>query len=451
MAEPTKVEYITIQHEELIESWPTLKGWIDEELDSLKLRYLLDEQAERWDQSGRHWSLLLQAGAIDSALALVAQSRNLPPRLFAFIAESERIQKTAQVEKQAAERTQGSLRKRLKWTYWAIAAAASAVLLGFLITVYVRPLVNSYLILRSVRTKIDPRDGMKLVWIPPGKFLGACSYEDNTLPIGYACGYREVEISKGFWLDQTEVTNAAYGKFLRARHSKLALPTPVDFSGDTFPVSNMTWLDATDYCAWAGGRLPSDAEWEYAARGGIREQRYITGSTLIEKDIVLGDGPKPVASLSPNRFGLYDMSGNVAEWTSDYYQNFYSTDLVVDPHHGPEKSVAVLQAIAVRGGSYDSAARDLRLDSKSAQNYDKADPRTGLRCVVNESSLDKVAANYQINPWQGIYKQYNFPYVLELKTASGKIVMYPPWNAPVYAYWWDAIYLRYLKDAQASK
>ena len=151
-----------------------------------------------------------------------------------------------------------------------------------------------------------------------------CSYDDVSAGAFSSCSYAEVQISSGFWMGQTEVTNAAYGRFLAARHANTKLPSPAEYSQNDLPASNMTWLDATDYCGWAGGRLPTDAEWEYAARAGLRSKHYVTGDTLDEKLVSLGNGPKPVASFMPSRFGLHDTNGNVAEWTSHDYNNYTS-------------------------------------------------------------------------------------------------------------------------------
>jgi formylglycine-generating enzyme required for sulfatase activity len=202
--------------------------------------------------------------------------------------------------------------------------------------------------------KVNPKDGLKCVWIPPGTFMMGCSPGDDGCRDDEKPA-RHVIITKGFWLGQTEVTVGAYKRFAEATGRQMP-PEPVleetplnpGWDNEAMPIVNMTWNDAQAYCVWAGGRLPTEAEWEYAARAqstGVRcgplsesawyadnSGRQRLHSYMIWKEDPAyyldrlcgnGNGMQEVGQKRANGFGLYDMLGNVWEWVNDWYDEKY--------------------------------------------------------------------------------------------------------------------------------
>jgi formylglycine-generating enzyme required for sulfatase activity len=220
------------------------------------------------------------------------------------------------------------------------------------------------------RSKLNPADGQTYVWIPPGSFAMGCSSGDgdcqpDELPV------HTVRVRTGFWLARTEVTNAQYEKWMKGTER-------LQGATGAHPAVGMSRLDAKAYCARIGGRLPTEAEWEYAARAGSRERYYDTLSAIAWFENNSDDHSHPVAQKTPNAFGLYDMLGNVYEWVLDRYYNKYddTTDEIEEPL--PPNSSAVR-----RGGAWHSEAKSVRVSNRADVPQDYADLDTGVRCAMN--------------------------------------------------------------------
>jgi formylglycine-generating enzyme required for sulfatase activity len=197
-------------------------------------------------------------------------------------------------------------------------------------------------------TKVRPKDGLTYIRIPAGTFTMGCSPGDNECFDDEKPSH-EVTISKGFWIGQTLVTQAAYKQVVGVNPSR--------FKGEQLPVETVSWNDAQSYCRTVGMRLPTEAEWEYAARAGNISSRYgdldavawysdnsgpqrIDGGALYQSDpknyesnlIIKGNKTHAVGQKQPNAWRLYDMLGNAWEWTADWFgKNYYASSEARDP------------------------------------------------------------------------------------------------------------------------
>jgi formylglycine-generating enzyme required for sulfatase activity len=215
-------------------------------------------------------------------------------------------------------------------------------------------------------TRLNPKDRLTYVWIPPGKFTMGCSPEDDEA-FDDEKPARDVTITKGFWIGQTPVTQEAYQRVMGKN--------PSDFKGATMPVESITWFEANEYCRAVGGRLPTEAEWEYAARAGDRHSRYGELESVAWYRHNSEQKTHEVGQMAPNAWGLYDTLGNVSEWTSDWYADNLPSAFV-DPA-GPPNG----QHRALRGGSWCSDSRGARVSLRDWGAPGGRYFNFGFRCV----------------------------------------------------------------------
>jgi len=258
------------------------------------------------------------------------------------------------------------------------------------------------------------RDGVKMKLIPKGSFIMGSSEED----LKATAALHKVKL-KAFYMDEHLVTNRNYVKFLnetgignekgsdrfhwvvtrddlQSNERKDWWITEIGhergkfiaFEGfEDYPVITVSWLGAMKYCQWAGKRLPTEAEWEKSARGGLKSARFSWGNSLpTEPGIVFNrywetnEDPPPLEHVKygmPNGYGLYNISGMIWEWCSDWFDPDYYVNSPRDNPMGPEAG----QMKVLRGGAWFNAANVLRVALRNFIIPEALDETTGFRCA----------------------------------------------------------------------
>jgi iron(II)-dependent oxidoreductase len=221
-----------------------------------------------------------------------------------------------------------------------------------------------------------------MVLIPAGKFLMG----KDTEKASSVSPAHKVKLD-AFYMDKYEVTNGEYLKFCKETDHKLPYfwGTEIFKSGENFldyPVVGVNWNDAKKYAEWAGKRLPTEAEWEYAARGGLEGVDYpygneYTGKKFEQDPTGWQNFIEPVGKNEPNGYGLYDMSGNVWEWVADYFSRDYYKVSESDNPRGPE----IESSRGIRGGSWVSGPGCKKVYYRKGLPGNWYDFAVGFRCA----------------------------------------------------------------------
>lgn len=235
-------------------------------------------------------------------------------------------------------------------------------------------------------------DSRAMVWVPAGTYRMGASPGDQAAGVEeYPAHRRRVE---GFWLDRHEVTNADYRRCVEA--GACTVPGDTQYydhpNFQDHPVVSVSWTQAWQYAAWAGKRLPSEAEWEYAARAG-ETARYPWGDEwqagAANSYGALGadrwGATAPVGEFPANAWGVHDLVGNAAEWVADRWHPSYQ-DTPRDGRAWTWLSGGMTEpARVVRGGSFESSPNRSRVSRREERAPDRPDGAVGFRCAADAS------------------------------------------------------------------
>jgi formylglycine-generating enzyme len=218
------------------------------------------------------------------------------------------------------------------------------------------------------------KDDMNMVLIPAGTVrVGSEIESDNEKPV------HEVQV-KEFYIDEHEVTNSQFRIFVEETGYKLPKHILFDrFNGPQQPIVGVSYEDAEAYAKWAGKRLPTEFEWEKAARGGLEDLKYPISNDLDPKMACYDlnpavDGPADVKSYEANDYKLYDMDGNVAEWTTSQALPYPGGKLLIDFNE---------EYRVIRGGSWKDIKINLTVSKRDFKGKKWSSNSVGFRCVMD--------------------------------------------------------------------
>jgi len=279
------------------------------------------------------------------------------------------------------------------WPGYGPGSSSSAAVIATL--EIVRPSPTPQPLPTPVNTQVRPKDGKVMVLIPAGEFLMG-SVESDRLAEEDELPQRPVYLD-AYWIDKTEISNVQYQLCVEDGACSPPRSQGSRFEDSHQPVVGVDWHQADAYCQWSGGRLPSEAEWEKAARGtdgriypwgdrfdGTRLNFCDAGCVADWKDRRINDGYSYTAPVGnyprgASPFGVLDMSGNVWEWTADWYDaGYYSRAAARNPTGPPSGEQRV-----VRGGSWYYYGKNLRAANRHRDAPTYRYDNIGFRCVVD--------------------------------------------------------------------
>jgi formylglycine-generating enzyme required for sulfatase activity len=231
-------------------------------------------------------------------------------------------------------------------------------------------------------TRISKTDGMTQVYVPEGEF----TMGDNGDPKSREYPEHLVYLD-AFWMDKVEVTNAMYEPCVDSGACFLPVPRLNPYYGKwayrDLPVVYVNWYGAEKYCAWAGRRLPTEAEWEKAARG-TDLRKYTWGNELPNPRLanfvesLIGESlPAYRYPLGASPYGVLNMGGNVREWAADWFDPKY---YLSSPYENPKGAETGTER-SLRGGAYDADATDITTFRRYKHQPDSAGLSRGFRCA----------------------------------------------------------------------
>lgn len=237
------------------------------------------------------------------------------------------------------------------------------------------------------RIKICEKE-LEAAALAAAKNIEAVPIKGGVYKMGFKDGFREERpvhdvTLNSFKISKYEITVGQYKAFCKYTSAPMP-PEPSYRWNDDYPITNITWEEANSYCKWLGGSLPTEAQWEYAARDGGGGAIYSGGNqlaSLANFSDNSGSHPKKVGSKRPNGFRIYDMTGNVSEWCADWYGK-YSQEAVENPK-GPDSGKYKI----IRGGGFNSSSKSthdgdqLRVTYRNSKKPNTRESYIGFRVV----------------------------------------------------------------------
>jgi formylglycine-generating enzyme required for sulfatase activity/energy-coupling factor transporter ATP-binding protein EcfA2 len=375
----TGQEVVDVAHEALIQGWPRLQGWVNEDRAGLLIHRRLTEAATEWEKNERDESYLYRGTRLAEAEEWVeAHVDDLNQLEQAFMT----------VSREAKEREQRAARMR-RVGIAAVAVMATAIVAA----------VTTLGITGQLNRLLYPPLPMEWATVPTGEFLmGSSDAEINsvrkTCPSCYVDNEKpqHVVYLDSYEINRYEVTKKEYHQCVLA--GVCNIPNDPFYDKPDYqdhPVVSVDWEDANKFCEWLGGRLPTEAEWEKAARsteGSTRSRVYPWGDEWDPQkaNVERSDdgGTLPVGSFSPagdSTYGVSDLAGNVWEWTADWYsEGYYRESPAINPV-GPSSGTYRI----LRGGSFVDSRVDARSAYRAEFNPNNASEDIGFRCARDTS------------------------------------------------------------------